>query len=97
MKEADRKMGIIMPVKPMTPSLTYSYVAFGYEFSLHISKSLKKQQHSDSEVKGHCASLFRESLLWTAGSVKDMSVTFIVHLRNCTNDRMSISPLKFST
>lgn len=85
-----------MPVKPMTPSLTYSYVAFGYEFSLHISKSLKKQ-HSDSEVKGHCASLFRELLLWTARSVKDMSVTFIVHLRNCTNDRMSISLLKFST
>lgn len=43
MKEADRKMGIIMPVKPVTPFLTCSYMAFGYEFSLHISKSLKKE------------------------------------------------------
>lgn len=37
-KEADRKMGIIMPVKPMTPFLIHIYVAFGYEFSLQISK-----------------------------------------------------------
>lgn len=88
-----RKMRIIMPVKPTTLFLTYSYVSQQLCIFLHISKDLKNSDFRRLRLLFHSS----DNITLKRRKLKGASTTFIVYLTNCMSDRMITSLLEFGT